>query len=365
MVPILDTVTVTVTRLATGNPISRRGLDHSHHRLTRLGMSSTSAAATLIGLQVIAGACAIALSLVPGYDAILLIPFIALFFALVALFLMDRSFDAEAPGQIEDLPAIARIILSFGYKRRFVELILDAALVAAAYFGAMLLRFDFDLSIAQVDQMLAGLPWIVAIGCGSFLIAGVYRGIWRYTGLAESLRFALAAILAGLAVKLASHVLPITMSRSALVIFVLLLFNFLVGTRWSFHLFQRISRFLAHSARRLVIVGADARGAAAVQHLHSTIGGSTELLGLLDDDTFKHGKLFHGYPVLGSLEDLDWILSRTPFDEIVIAQETLSAPQLASLEKFAAGHKITLRRFMLGVTDITAPTISDRQLTTA
>ena len=365
MVPLLDTVTVTVTRLATGNPISKRGLDHSHHRLTRLGMSSTSAAATLIGLQVIAGACAIALSLVPGYDAVLLIPFMALFFALVALFLMDRSFDAEAPGQIEDLPPIARVILSFGYKRRLVELILDVALVAAAYFGAMLLRFDFDLSIAQVDQMLAGLPWIVAIGCGAFFVAGVYRGIWRYTGLAESLRFALAAMLAGLAVKLSSHFVPITMPRSALVIFVLLLFNFLVGTRWSFHLFQRIGRFLAHSARRLVIVGADARGAAAVQHLHSTIGASAELLGLLDDDSFKHGKLFHGYPVLGSLDDLDLILARTPFDEIVIAQEILPASQLASLESFAQTHRITLRRFMLGVTDITAPTIADRQLTTA
>jgi UDP-GlcNAc:undecaprenyl-phosphate GlcNAc-1-phosphate transferase len=365
MVPILDTVTVTVTRLATGNPISRRGLDHSHHRLTRLGMSSTSAAATLIGLQVIAGGCAIALSLVPGYDAVLLIPFMAVFFALVALFLMDRSFDSEAPGQIEDLPAIARVILSFGYKRRFVELILDVALVAAAYFGAMLLRFDFDLSIAQVAQMLAGLPWIVAIGCASFLIAGVYRGIWRYTGLAESLRFALAAMLAGLAVKLASQILPITISRATAVMFVLLLFNFLVGTRWSFHVFQRIGRFLAHSARRLVIVGADARGAAAIQHLHSTNGASAELLGLLDDDTFKHGKLFHGYPVLGSLDNLEVILSRTPFDEIVIAQETLSASQQASLETFAASHQITLRRFMLGVTDLPAPPIADRQLTPA
>jgi UDP-GlcNAc:undecaprenyl-phosphate GlcNAc-1-phosphate transferase len=365
MVPILDTVTVTVTRLATGNPVSRRGLDHSHHRLTRLGMSSTRAAAALIGLQVIAGACAIALSLVPGYDAVLLIPFIALFFALVALFLMDRSFDADAPGQIEDLPAIARVILSFGYKRRFVELILDAALVAAAYFGAMLLRFDFDLSIAQVTQMLAGLPWIVLMGCGAFFVAGVYRGIWRYTGLAEGVRFVLAAILAGLAVRMSSSFLPITMSRATAVMFVLLLFNFLVGTRWSFHLFWRIGRFLAHPARRLVIVGADSRGAAAVQHLHSTIGGNTELLGLLDADTFKHGKLFHGYPVLGSLDDLDLILARTPFDEIVIAQETLSAPHLASLESFAQSHGITLRRFMLGVTDMTAPNISDRQLTPA
>ncbi len=365
MVPLLDTVTVTVTRLATGVPISKRGLDHSHHRLTRLGMSSRSAAATLIGLQAIAGGCAIALTVVPGYDAVLLLPFMALFFALVALFLMDRSFDEESPGQIADLPAIARVILSLGYKRRFVELILDVALVAAAYFGAMMLRFDFALSIAQVSQMLIGLPWVVMIGCGAFLVAGVYRGIWRYTGLAEGVRFVLAATIAGLAVKLASAILPITISRAAVVVFVILLFNFLVATRWSFHVFQRIGRLLAHSARRLVIVGADARGAAAVQHLHSTTGAGVELLGLLDDDSFKHGKLFHGYPVLGSLDNLDAIMARTPFDEIVIAQETLSATQLAALESFAQSHRITLRRFWLGVTDMSAPSISGRRLTAA
>ncbi len=366
MVPLLDMATVTVTRLATGNPISKRGLDHSHHRLTRLGMSSATAAATLIGLQAMAGGCAIALSLVPGYDAVLLIPFMALFFALVALFLMDRSFETEAPGQIEDLPAIARVILSFGYKRRLVELVLDVALVAAAYFGATMLRFDFDLTNAQVDQMLAGLPWIVLIGCGAFMVAGVYRGIWRYTGLAEAVRFMLAAIIAGLAVELASSIAPITISRATVVMFVLLMFNFLVATRWSFHLFQRIGRFLASSARRMVIVGADARGAAAVQHLQLTVGASAELLGVLDDDSFKHGKLFHGYPVLGSLDDLDGIIARTPFDEIVIAQETLSAAQLAALESFTIAHRITLRRFWLGVTDMSsAPTIADRQLTIA
>ncbi len=366
MVPLLDMATVTVTRLATGNPISKRGLDHSHHRLTRLGMSSATAAATLIGLQAMAGGCAIALSLVPGYDAVLLIPFMVLFFALVALFLMDRSFDVEAPGQIEDLPAIARVILSFGYKRRLVELVLDVALVAAAYFGATMLRFDFDLGITQVDQMMDGLPWVVLIGCGAFMVAGVYRGIWRYTGLAEAVRFMLAALIAGLAVELASSILPITISRATVVMFVLLMFNFLVATRWSFHLFQRIGRFLASSARRLVIVGADARGAAAVQHLQLTVGPSAELLGVLDDDNFKHGKLFHGYPVLGSLDDLDGIMARTPFDEIVIAQETLSAAQLAALESFTVNHRITLRRFWLGVTDMSsAPTIADRQLTTA
>ena len=92
---------------------------------------------------------------------------------------------------------------------------------------------------------------------------------------------------------------------------------------------------------------------------------SAELLGLLDDDSFKHGKLFHGYPVLGSLDNLDAIMARTPFDEIVIAQETLSAAQLAALESFAQSHRITLRRFWLGVTDMSAPSISGRRLTAA
>jgi FlaA1/EpsC-like NDP-sugar epimerase len=90
-----------------------------------------------------------------------------------------------------------------------------------------------------------------------------------------------------------------------------------------------------------------------------------ELLGLLDDDSFKHGKLFHGYRVLGSLDDLDEIMARAPFNEIVIAQETLPPAQLASLEAFAASHQITLRRFWLGVTDLSAPSISDQELTTA
>jgi FlaA1/EpsC-like NDP-sugar epimerase len=149
------------------------------------------------------------------------------------------------------------------------------------------------------------------------------------------------------------------------VVFVILLFNFLGATRWSFHVFQRIGRLLAYSATRLVIVGADARGAAAVQHLHSTIGARAELLGLLDDDSFKHGKLFHGYPVLGSLDNLGAIMARTPFDEIVIAQETLSAAQLAALESFTLSHRITLRRFWLGVTDMSASAVSDRRLTAA
>ena len=67
-------------------------------------MSSRSAAAMLIGLQAIAGGCAIALTVVPGYDAVLLLPFMALFFALVALFLMDRLSTRRLRGKSKTCP---------------------------------------------------------------------------------------------------------------------------------------------------------------------------------------------------------------------------------------------------------------------
>ena len=360
MMPLLDTVTVTVTRLAMGNPISKRGLDHSHHRLSRLGLSALTVLATLVILQTIAGGGAVAVSRVPGYEAVLVLPFLGLFFAVLTLFMMDRSFDPAGPGQISGLPPIARLILGLGYKRRIVEGVMDVALIAGAYFGAMLIRFDFNLRPVQVGAMLAGLPWIVSLACGAFLLFGVYRGIWRYSGLGEVMRFAFASLSAGAAVELASTVFPIAISRATTVLLVLLLFNFLVATRWSFHIFLRVGRLLAQTRRKSIIIGADESSAAAIKHLESG-AGAAHLVGVVDDDTFKRGKLFHGYPVLGALADLDAIFIRTPFDEIVIAQENLTASNLKALQDFARLHGLNLHRFSLGVANIKPRTIQTRE----
>ena len=94
MVPVLDTLTVTVIRIAHGHPISRRGLDHTHHRLRRLGLSDPRIVAALCLLQAIASAAAIGLSVAPPEIAVVAVPFVALPLALVALFITDQSFEA-------------------------------------------------------------------------------------------------------------------------------------------------------------------------------------------------------------------------------------------------------------------------------
>ncbi|MGH7934164.1 MAG: glycosyltransferase family 4 protein, partial [Candidatus Binataceae bacterium] len=126
LMPLLDTAIVSVSRMATGIPVSRRGLDHSHHRLLVLGLSDERAVAVCWGIALASGLCAVALAVMPHAYVIALLPFIAVTFALVGLFMIDLTFDSNPPGiAYGRLQWLARLILSFSYKRRAAEAALD------------------------------------------------------------------------------------------------------------------------------------------------------------------------------------------------------------------------------------------------
>ena len=58
-VPILDTTTVTLSRLRRGRSVLTGGKDHLSHRLTVLGLSRAAAVAVLVGVEAVLGALAV------------------------------------------------------------------------------------------------------------------------------------------------------------------------------------------------------------------------------------------------------------------------------------------------------------------
>jgi UDP-GlcNAc:undecaprenyl-phosphate/decaprenyl-phosphate GlcNAc-1-phosphate transferase len=348
LVPVLDTAVVSVTRLATGRPISRRNLDHIHHRLLSLGLRDRSVAVVCWAVALFAASCAVGASMVPRNYLVVALPFLLLPSALVGLFMMDLTFDSQPPGiAYGSLPRIARQILHVGYKLRVVEASLDVALVAAAYFGAFLIRLDFAISQSLVDSLVKSLPWVVVATYPAFIMAGVYRGMWRYTGLADALRFANGALAAGICVLITSWFVPLNLSGSTTPLFVILLFNLLVASRLSFRLLRKAIARLSIPATRMLIVGAGRLGAAAGKDLDGGHDRQVCVLGFVDDDVFKHGKLVAGYPVLGSLDDMDRIYWDTPFNQILIAAEHLDDQQLDLVWNFASRHNVAVRQFFL------------------
>lgn len=348
MVPLLDTAIVTVTRLATGNTISRRGLDHVHDRLLSLGLTNYRAAAATWMVAVLAGVCAVAANLIPHGQVVAAIPFIALAVAVVALFMIDLTFEMNPPGVVHGyVQGIARYILSLGYKRRFAEATMDVALISAAYFGAHLLRLDFQLKSGVVESIFRSLPWVMLVTYPAFAFAGVYRGIWRYAGLADGIRFAWAALLAGFFMFCAARILPIGLSGSILLLYMMLLFNLLTASRMSFQVLRKVISGLATVNDRILVVGAGEAGAAAANFISRARARTARLIGFVDEDSFKHGKLVNGEQVLGALDDIERIHACVPFTEILVADEKIAIGHLEAIRRFARAKSISMRRFSI------------------
>jgi UDP-GlcNAc:undecaprenyl-phosphate GlcNAc-1-phosphate transferase len=352
LVPLLDTAIVTVSRLATGNPISRRGLDHSHHRLLMLGLTVPRAVAVSWALAVTGALLAAGESLLSHPYVLSVLPFVIAGIGVIGLFMVDLTFEGRAPGVAYGyLQGLARYILTLGYKRRLAEAVLDFALIPAAYFGACLLRRDFKLNDALLLSMMGTTPIFFAATYAAFALTGVYRGIWRYAGIADIIRFANGSLLAGVLVAIASMFIRLEVSGSVAVLYVVLLFNLLVFTRMSFQIQRRTLALFALPTERVLVVGAGRMGEAAVRYIFSGSDRRVRLVGFVDDDGFKDGKLVHGHQVLGSLDDLPRIYAATGFHRILIAADAISEDRLTMVKAFTDAHHMPLQRFSIEVNE--------------
>ncbi|MGH7933111.1 MAG: nucleoside-diphosphate sugar epimerase/dehydratase, partial [Candidatus Binataceae bacterium] len=232
------------------------------------------------------------------------------------------------------------------------EAALDLVLVTAAYFGAFLIRLDFAIDDTLMTALLRHVPFVILATYAAFLTAGVYRGIWRYAGFSDVLRFASGSMLAGVFVVIASLFAPINLSGSVAVLFVILLFNLLVASRLSFRALRRAVALLALPHDRMLVIGAGEIAEAAARFVSFGRNQSIRLIGFVDDDSFKLGKFVHGYRVLGTFDDLERIFATNEFNQMLIAVDTLPGERMALLWAFANRYHVAVRRFSIRVNEV-------------
>jgi len=67
----------------------------------------------------------------------------------------------------------------------YIVLGIDLALFAVALAGAYLIRFEFALGPGHAEQILRLLPFFLGVKAAVFFMFRVYRGMFRYAGLAD------------------------------------------------------------------------------------------------------------------------------------------------------------------------------------
>ena len=214
-------------------------------------------------------------------------------------------------------------VLRRPWSRTLLLTFLDGCAAAAAWFGAYLLRFNFELSDSELSGATQAALWSLPLQLLILAFFGVNRRMWRYSGIRDLKALATAVLLCAVAVAAGVLMLRLPqVPRSVLLLDPILLFLALGGLRVGFrilveHQSFRLSRL---DAKPLLVLGAGDAGSRLVRALE----GSAEwtIAGLLDDDATKTGQRILGVRVVGRIGDISDQADATGARHAVIAMPT-------------------------------------------
>jgi len=208
------------------------------------------------------------------------------------------------------------------HRGRLIEMLVDFALITAAFAGAYLLRFEGGGPPNQRHLFLSALPVLLAARYAVFILLGLYSSVWRYMSARDAVRIVVAVGLSeGVAVlflTLSQTTSFETYSRSVFVIDAILCTLLIGGSRLGERALAPLLGTLAgrDRRRRVVIVGAGRGGRSLLRELRETPG--EQVIGFIDDDPHLRHRRIHGVQVLGSAADAEAVLRRRRPDAVLV-----------------------------------------------
>jgi UDP-GlcNAc:undecaprenyl-phosphate GlcNAc-1-phosphate transferase len=266
-----------------------------------------------------------------------------------------KGYDEEEQVRAaRDKPLFA-FLVDLSYKRRIFEVLLDVFLIVLAYWSAYAIKFEPFSDSPAWKLFLRTLPVLVVVRLAAFLFFGVYRGIWRYTGMDDLVVFA-KAVAGGSLVSILIILFKFRFqgfSRAVFVIEALVMLMLLAGSRVAFRFFRRVLPATNSSkGRRVLIYGAGDAGELLLRELLNNSELSYAPVGFMDDDPNKRGKVIHGLRVLGGNGLLGKIVSEHQIEQLLISTPHISEERLAEIARECEANNIELKRMSIKIEDI-------------
>lgn len=260
----------------------------------------------------------------------------------------DRVSEIAA---VEQLPALADM---GGIQwMRVLQVVLDSLIAGLSLLGAYVIRFDGHLSTTYSHQLLLVAPFFVGLRILAGWRFGVYRRLWRYTGLTEvaeigaavlcvsAIIFVLRALNAPV-LKVEGHLL----SYSIIVIDMGLCFFLMTACR----VLRRLQTEHAQRKhwrqpvrRRALVVGAGDAGLMVLKELNQRSDLGVDVVGLVDDDPSKLKKRIGHITVFGSTAELPRLVEDLVIDQVIIAMPSAPASEIRRIVDMCRACEVETR----------------------
>jgi FlaA1/EpsC-like NDP-sugar epimerase len=195
----------------------------------------------------------------------------------------------------------------------------DLLMVPITWMLAYWLRLETipdDLYIGMTTSLAVILP----VQLISFMLFGLYRGIWRFASLPDLLRI-IKAVIVGTAASLLVLFLLTRLAgipRSVPIIYILLLIISLSGSRLLYRWVKDHHIYL-NAGKRVLIVGAGKAGEMLARDLLRNAHQNYQLIAFADDNTRRVGREIHGVPIAGTCREIPQLVENRQIDVIMLA----------------------------------------------
>ena len=197
----------------------------------------------------------------------------------------------------------------------------DVCAAALAWVATYWLRFNLDLQEPFLTDLESTLAWVVPLQAAIFIALGLYRGLWRFASTVDLQKIVLAAGLGALLIPLVLVMLQLqaVVPRSVLILYPIVLIFLMAGDRFAYRIWKehRLYSPLAALGEPVLIVGAGEAGARLCKELARS--RQWRVVGVLDDDKSKHGRLLRSVDVLGPIADLPAWAAKFGVHKVILA----------------------------------------------
>jgi FlaA1/EpsC-like NDP-sugar epimerase len=230
------------------------------------------------------------------------------------------------------------------------QVLIDAAIIAAALWFAYMIRFDGVLPEESRKQFLIVVPFAVLLYTTVSVVSGLYNRVWRYVNLSDAVAMANAVAFSTLVSTLwrafdsgalTQGVIPF----GVLLIHPFIIYSGMIGVRLARRLlYQRDATTTGQETKdvavrkQVLLIGA---GEAGLQLLRELSASAFEVVGFLDDDLHLKGRRIGGWRVLGTTSDLEAIARKYYVDEVIFCMPR--APKAAVLRLAARCARIPVK----------------------
>ncbi len=351
-VPIFDTTFVTVIRKLWGRKASQGGRDHTSHRLVALGLSERSAVLLLYSLAITSGIVAYFVGRLETVQSLAIISAFTAVLVIVGVFLSRVKVYEDTHDPNAEQNAVFAFIVNVSHKRRIFEVFLDILLITLAYYFSYVLLLGAFEDGGNWDLFLKTLPLLIILKLGSFLLFGVYRGLWRYTSVSDVVGFTKAAafgsVLSVVAVLLLYRFE--NFSRAVFVLDGILLLGALIFSRMAFRIIRQLLPMpLASEGRRVLIYGAGDGGEMVLRELRNNPEWNYRPVGFIDDDPLKKNKIINGLTVYDANGSLSQICEDQTVEEILLSTNSIPSDRLRKIREVCRESEVSIKRAQIKI----------------